>query len=51
MVKRCLDLLGGGIIDTSMLATPIIKYGEYEMGIRMARERPEGFVKAMFVNG
>jgi L-gulonate 5-dehydrogenase len=50
MVKRCLDLLGDGIIDTSMLATHIIKYDEYEKGIQMARERPEGFVKAMFVS-
>jgi len=50
MVKRCLNLLGDGLVDTSALATHIIKLDDYAEGIKMAEERPKGFVKAVFVN-
>jgi len=49
VVKQCLRLLEDGIIDTSMLATDIIKLEDYAAGIKMAEERPRGFVKALFV--
>ncbi|MCL2813284.1 MAG: zinc-binding dehydrogenase [Oscillospiraceae bacterium] len=50
MVKRCLALLEDGLIDTSALATNIIKLEDYAAGIKMAEERPRGFVKAIFAN-
>ena len=49
IVKRCLNLLNDGIINTSIMATNLIKLEDYAAGIKMAEERPRGFVKAVFV--
>ena len=35
-------------VDMSLLATHKIKLEDYEKGLDMARQRPEGFVKAIF---
>jgi len=33
------------------MATNIIKLEDYALGLKLAKERPDGFVKAVFVNG
>lgn len=50
MHKKAIELMGDGVIDISDFVSERIKLEDFEKGIRMVRERPEGFVKAVFVN-
>jgi threonine dehydrogenase-like Zn-dependent dehydrogenase len=48
MIRKCLNLLEDTLADISMLATNLIKLEDYANGLKMAEERPRGFVKAVF---
>jgi threonine dehydrogenase-like Zn-dependent dehydrogenase len=48
LVEKSIRLLEDGILSTSALATHFLKLDEYEKGLEMTRERPAGFVKAVF---
>lgn len=49
MHKKAMHLMEDGIIDLSRMITERMPLEDYEQGIRMVRERPQGFVKAVFV--
>ena len=46
--KKAVSLMANGMIDIEHFATNVIKLEEYELGLELARRRPEGFVKAVF---
>lgn len=48
--KRAVELMGGGLINIEHFATNLISLEEYETGLDLARKRPEGFLKAVFVH-
>lgn len=50
MHKKAIELMGDGVIDISDFVSAKISLEDFELGIKMVRERPEGFVKAVFVN-
>lgn len=50
MHKKAIELMADGIIDISCFVSEKITLEEFEKGIEMVRTRPEGFVKAVFVN-
>ena len=39
-----------GLVNIENLATDRIKLEEFEKGLELARKRPDGFVKAVFVD-
>lgn len=47
--KKAVALMEDGIINIEHFATDLLPLEEYEKGIQLARKRPEGFVKAVFV--
>ena len=49
MHKLAVNLLADQIIDIERLATVTMPLEDFAIGLRMAKERPEGFVKAVFV--
>jgi len=51
MHKKAIELMGDGVIDISDFVSERLSLEEFEKGIKMVRERPEGFVKAVFING
>lgn len=50
MHKRAMQMMADGNIDLSCFISEIISLEEYEKGLELARKRPVGFVKAVFVN-
>lgn len=50
MHQKALDLMADGTIDLSCFISERIALEDYEKGLRMAKTRPFGFVKAVFVN-
>lgn len=47
--KKAVQLMEEGLVDLSHFATDILTLDEFEKGLELARKRPEGFVKAVFV--
>ena len=50
MHRRAIALMSEGMIDLKSLISHRIRPEEFEEGIELARTRPEGFVKAVFVH-
>lgn len=50
MFGKAIDLMADGVIDISGFITERLTLDEYEKGIELARTRPDGFVKAVFIN-
>lgn len=48
--KKAVALMAEGIVNIEEFVTNRIKLEEYETGLELARKRPEGFVKAVFVD-
>ena len=48
--QKALDLMAGGLVDLSDFISARLTPEEFEAGIQMARQRPEGFVKALFIH-
>ncbi len=46
--KKAINLMADGAVDMSLFATDIIKLEDYQKGLDLARNRPVGFVKAIF---
>ena len=50
MHRRAIALMSEGMIDLKSLISHRIRPEVFEEGIELARTRPEGFVKAVFVH-
>ncbi len=50
MHQKALELMSDGSVDLSCFITERISLEDYEKGLSMAKNRPYGFVKAVFVN-
>lgn len=50
MHKKAMALLDEGLVDLSPFITATLKFEDYKAGFDMVRNRPEGFVKAVFIN-
>ena len=50
MFKKGMSLMEDGLVDLSSFVTHKIKLEDFEKGIDMARNRPEGFIKAVYIN-
>ena len=50
MFKKGISLMEDGLVDLSCFVTHKIKLEDFEYGIELARKRPEGFIKAVFIN-
>ena len=48
--KKAVTLMKDGLVDLSCCVSEKIALEDYALGLDMARKRPEGFVKAVFVN-
>ena len=49
-LKLALNLMEDKMVDLSGFITKRLSLEEYETGIALVRSRPEGFVKAVFLN-
>lgn len=49
-VFRCINLLNYGIVNTEFMATHIFSLEDYHKAIEMTRNRPDGFIKAVFTD-
>ena len=47
--KKAVSLMGDGLVNIEHFATDLLSLEEYENGLELARKRPEGFVKAVFL--
>lgn len=47
--KKAVSLMNEGLVNIEHFATDLISLEEYEKGLELARKRPEGFVKAVFL--
>lgn len=50
MHKKAISLIQDGLVDISPMISEIISLEQYEYGLELAKTRPIGFVKAVFVN-
>ena len=50
LIEKCVNLIECGIVGTEIMATHKIKLEDYALGLKLAKERPGGFVKAVFIN-
>ena len=50
MHSKALELMASGKVDLSCFISERIRLEDYEKGLNMAKNRPEGFLKAVFVN-
>jgi len=50
MHQKALNLMSEGLVDLSCFISEKIRLEEYEKGLSLAKSRPTGFVKAVFVN-
>lgn len=48
--KNAVTLMTNGMVNIEHFATNLISLEDFERGLELARKRPEGFVKAVFVN-
>ena len=48
--KKTVTLMKDGLVNLECCVSKKIALEEYALGLEMARKRPEGFVKAVFVN-
>jgi threonine dehydrogenase-like Zn-dependent dehydrogenase len=48
--KTALELMASGKVDLSPLISAKIRREDFQQGLNLARNRPAGFVKALFVN-
>ena len=48
--KKAITLMADGVINLSAFVTNRIRLEDFETGISLARTRPDGFVKAIFVH-
>lgn len=48
--KKAITYMADGLIDIEHFATNLIKLDDFAEGLEMARKRPEGFLKAVYVN-
>ena len=48
--KKAVNLMADGSVDLSCFVTNKITLEDFELGLELARKRPEGFVKAVFCN-
>lgn len=48
--QKAVDMMAEGLVDIEHFATHKIRLEDYEKGLELARKRPEGFLKAVFVN-
>ena len=46
--KKAMELMADGIVDLSSLVSAVMPLEDYEKAIDLARNRPEGFIKAIF---
>lgn len=47
--KKAVSLMEDGIVDIEHFATDLLPLEEYEKALELARKRPAGFVKAVFL--
>ena len=47
--KKAVNLMEDGLVNIEHFATNLLSLEEYEKGLELARKRPEGFVKAVFL--
>lgn len=47
--KKAVSLMSDGLVNIEHFATDLLSLEEYEKGLELARKRPEGFVKAVFL--
>ena len=50
MFKKGMSLMEAGLVDLSCFVTNRLPLEEFEKGLEMARKRPEGFIKAVFIH-
>ncbi len=50
MHKRAAELMADGVVDLSPFITKKLKLSDFKEGLELARKRPVGFIKAVFVN-
>jgi len=50
MHKKAMELMADGSIDVSNFITERLSLCEFEKGLKHAKERPDGFVKAVLIN-
>ena len=50
MHSTAISLIADGVIDLTPMISAKLRLEDFEQGIEMARKRPEGFVKALFIN-
>lgn len=50
MHKKAMQMMADGSIDVSDFITERLSLSDFEKGLEDARKRPEGFVKAVFIN-
>ncbi len=50
MHKKALSLIEDGLVDVTPMISEIIALEDYQRGLELAKTRPLGFVKAVFVN-
>ena len=48
LTDRCIDLINDGIITTERLCTHISSLSQFDKAVKIATERPAGFVKTIF---
>lgn len=48
--KKAAALMADGAVDIEHFATELLRLEEFEKGLELARTRPMGFVKAVFIN-
>jgi len=48
VTDRCVDLVADGVISTENLCTHTARIEQFDNAVRMAAERPPGFVKTLF---
>ena len=47
---KAVAMMAGGLVDIEHFATDRIRLEEFAHGLELARKRPEGFLKAVFVD-
>lgn len=48
--KKAVTMMADGRVDIGHFATRLLGLSDFEEGLKLARKRPEGFIKAVFVN-
>lgn len=50
MFQKAVNLMEEGLVDLSCFVTHRLSLSEFREGLDMARNRPDGFIKAVFIN-